>query len=80
MKTSSVYKKISRFQSVSDKDGNICFYSRADVKGHIVKIVDQGNGNCVALPIIEKDGEQKVLFHAKTIKSLVEHLEKGKGE
>lgn len=77
MKTTNVIKKLSNFKSVTDNNGSLCFYSRQEPKGadRMVKIVNQ-DGNAVALPIIiEADGEERVSFHATTIKSLVEFLE-----
>lgn len=79
MKLSTVLNKLGHFKSVQDKNGNTIFYSRstdARVNNRIVKVVNQDSGNCVALPILESSqGEQDVIFHAKTVKSLVQFLE-----
>jgi hypothetical protein len=78
MKTSSVKKTLGRFKSVMGNDGSLYFYSRRENHGHrLIKVIDQGE-NCVALPITQQDdGQEQVIFHAKTIKSLVEFLEAG---
>ena len=76
MKTNSVVKKLGNFKSVTDENGALYFYSRINEGADkVIKVVNQGNGRCVALPIIiEADGEERVSFHATTIKSLVEFL------
>ena len=79
MKTNSVTKKLGNFKSVTDKNGALCFYSRVEgrTQDRIVKVVDQEEGSCIALPIFinKETGEEQVVFHATTIKSLVEFLE-----
>ena len=79
MKRNSIIKKLGHFQSVTDKDGHLCFYSRQKTEGiqdRIVKLFVQ-DGHCIALPIFQnrESGEETVVFHAKTIKSLVVFLE-----
>lgn len=76
MKTQSVYKILGRFQCVSGKDGALVYYSRRKDHGNrIVKVIDQGT-HCIALPMIDHgNNDQRVVFHATTIKSLVEFLE-----
>ncbi len=75
MKLGSVSSKLGKFKSVTDRDGSMCYYSRVP-SNRIVKVVMQGDGECMAMPIFEsKDGEQTVVFHARTIKSLVKFLE-----
>lgn len=76
MKTQSVHGKLGRFKNVSTKRG-LAYYSRTkpQVGDRYVEVIDQ-NGLAVCLPIIvEADGTERVVFSAKTIKSLVDFLE-----
>lgn len=76
-KTKSVWKKLGVFkENGPQENGARYFYSRVRTpQDKYVKIIEQENGNCVALPIImERDGTERVVFHATTIKSLVDFL------
>jgi len=78
MKTLSVIKKLSRFKSVSDEKAT-WYYSRKKSSGNdrLIKVIDQGSGKCFAAPVFQdNDGDVRVAFHATTIKSLVEFLER----
>ncbi len=76
MKSNSVRSKLGKFKSVSDSNGAIWYYSRnTKNKNRYVKMIDQGNGKCIALPVFQDDdGSVRVAFHATTIKSLMEFL------
>lgn len=76
MKTASVTSKLSRFKSVTDNNGNMIYYSRREDHGNrFIKVVNQGE-YCAAFPMVsEPDGNQRLVFHAKTIKSLIQFLE-----
>jgi hypothetical protein len=77
MKLSSVLKKLARFKDIKDSKAQ-WFYSRKKPTGNdrLIKVIDQGNGRCVALPVFQDDdGEVRVAFHATTLKSLVSFLE-----
>lgn len=84
MKSLSVWKKLNRFKTVDGNNGAMYFYSRQKTQGvndRLIKLIEQDNGQCVALPVFQnkETGEETVVFHAKTIKQLVEFLE-NKGE
>lgn len=77
MNSNSVAKKLGVFKSVGN-NGAVYYYSRTKPTGtdRQVKVVQQENGNCIALPLfVEESGEERVVFHAKTIKSLVQFLQ-----
>ena len=77
MKFSNVIKKMSRFGFYVNERGDHFFWTRNEnLKNRIVKVINQ-NGRAIALPMfLYKQGEsEQVVFHAKTIKSLVEFLE-----
>lgn len=75
MKTDSVIKKLSVFGFTVNDKGAYYFWTRNEAfANRQVKVVDQ-NGRAVALPMfVDKDGNETVVFHAKTIKSLVDFL------
>ena len=68
MKSNSVWKQLNRFKTVSGNNG---------VQDRLIKLTEQENGNCVALPVFQnkETGEETVAFHPKTIKELVDFLE-----
>ena len=76
MKTKSVWKQLGRFRNYSTDKNTFIFTSRREqTVTRFVQLKDQG-GNAIALPVIvEADGNERVVFSAKTIKSLVEFLE-----
>jgi hypothetical protein len=85
MKTNRVHGALSKFKSVSNfkKSNSMIFYSRqkpVNGQDRYIEVIDQG-GNAIALPIIiEADGTERVAYHPKTIKGLVEFLENKGGE
>lgn len=78
MKFENVIKKLSLFGFTVDAKGAYHFWTRNEAYANrIVKVVNQ-DGRAVALPLyVDKDGIETVVFHATTIKSLVNFL---KGE
>ncbi len=76
MKSKTVWAKLGRFRNHQDNKGAFIFTSRASqVVSRFVKVIDQG-ASLVCLPVvIEADGTERVAFHAKTVKSLVDFLE-----
>ena len=78
MKFDNVIKKMSHFGCLVDAKGAYHFWTRNEaLKNRIVKVVNQ-DGRAIALPMyVDKDGIETVVFHATTIKSLVNFL---KGE
>ena len=79
MKLGSVESKLGKFKSVGN-EGAVWYYSRVKTEGtedRLVKVIDQGNSKCIALPVFQnkETGEVRVAFHATTVKSLVEFLE-----
>ena len=77
MKLNSVLKKLGVFKSVSTDKNVLYFYSRSTyAKNKYVKVIISGD-DCNALPIVHEGLDERVSFHATTIKSLVEFL---KGE
>ena len=78
MRTKSLWKKLGRFKNIQDEQGRIHFYSRVKPSGsdRVVIASNHNDEYCHAMPCyIFPNGEVKVVFHAKTIKSLVEFLE-----
>lgn len=74
MKTVSVFKKLGEYTGRSKK-GNTYFYSEK-IKNRAVVLYSKGEGNCFCVPIIrEADGSERVVFHANSIKSLLDFLE-----
>lgn len=76
MKFQSVLGRLNRFGFTVDEKGHHYFWTRNEAfKNRIIQVINQ-DGRAVALPmIIQPDGQQKVVFSAKTIKSLVDFLE-----
>ena len=77
MKLNTVLKKLGKFKDIKDSNAQ-WFYSRKAPTGNdrLVKVIEQGNGKCIALPVFQdNDGEIRIAFHATTVKSLVEFLE-----
>lgn len=76
MKFNSVIKKLGRFGFTVNDKGHYYFWTRNEkFKNRQVKLINQ-DGRAIALPMfVESDGEERVVFHAKTIKSLVDFLE-----
>lgn len=78
MKSKAVWAKLGRFRNHQDNKSAFIFTSRDPQNyrlGRMVKVVEQGE-NAICLPIVvESDGTERVAFHAKTIKSLVDFLE-----
>jgi hypothetical protein len=76
MNSAKVIKELGRFKLVQSNTGSFYFYSRRLDHGHrMVKVIVQGD-SCLTMPITQQDdGQEKVVFHAKTIKSLVDFLE-----
>ncbi len=74
MKTKTVQQKLGRFRNYQDNKRGMIYQSRANLN-KIIRVVDQ-DGLAVCLPIeVEEGGNERIVFHAKTIKSLVEFLE-----
>jgi hypothetical protein len=78
VKTNSVIKKLGVFGFTVNKKGEWYFWTRNDkFSNRQVKVVDQ-DGRAIALPLfVDKQGNETVVFHAKTIKSLVNFLKGG---
>lgn len=78
MKTQTVTKKLGHFRMHNGRSASeMYFTSRAQDKRHVV-VIDKGNGHCTALAIqVEADGFERVAFHAKTAKSLLEFMNGG---
>lgn len=76
MTINSILKKLGRFGYMTTDKNTYVFWTRnPEFKNRYVKVVDQ-NGRAVALPLfVDKDGNETVVFHAKTVKSLVQFLE-----
>lgn len=73
MKTLSVYKKLGHFRT--HQAGNAMYFTSRAQDKRFVKVWEQENGRCVALPMIVQDGNEVVAFHPKTVKSLLEFME-----
>ena len=76
MKFSNVIKKLSRFGFTVDENGAYWFWTRNNaLANRQIKVINQ-NGSAIALPLFcDKSGQSRVVFHATTIKSLVQFLE-----
>lgn len=74
MKTKSAKSRLSKFRTVQVDHRTFRYSSRASDK-RFVDVIDQ-NGTAVILPcVIEPDGKQRVVYHVKTLVSVVEFLE-----
>ena len=73
MNFNSVMRKLDQFCTIRDNAGNYMACSRVD-QSRCVRVIQNGR-SAVAFPIVlESDGSERVAFHAKTIKSLIEFL------
>lgn len=76
MKTKTVFKKLGNLRTHTDNNGVFYFTSRFQ-DSHFVKVWIKDAQNCTALPIrVLPNGEEIVVFHPKTVKSLADFMRK----
>ena len=77
MKKQTLLKKLGHFRSYTDSKGVLVFESSANPR-KVVKVYDRyGTDDKLALPCyVEPERQPLVVFHAKSVKSLVEFLER----
>jgi len=72
-KARNLIKKLSHFRSAQDSHGALIFTSR-ESQSRYVKVIMQDESSVVLPIVVESDGSERVAFHVKTAKSVVEFL------